>query len=168
MLVASSNILIPDGTLVVELVAFLIVFYIIGKWILPPLNKVITERQAHIAESLKVIDEAKVEMEKAKASYEESVTKGRDDARSILEQANRMAEEIRAESRVKAETEYQRLVSQAEADIETARQVAQQELQVQAAELALQLAGKVIEAEIDPSKHRDLINRSIAAAEAKA
>ena len=45
---ATSNFLVPNGTLIVELIAFLIVLAVIGKYVLPPLNKAMTARQEQI------------------------------------------------------------------------------------------------------------------------
>ena len=42
---ASGNFLIPDGTFLAELVAFLIILFVLRKYVVPPLQKSLTARQ---------------------------------------------------------------------------------------------------------------------------
>lgn len=168
MLVASSNFLVPDATFFVELVAFVLLLAVIGKWILPPINRVMEKRQQEIANSLRVIDEAKDKMSEATSSYERALAKARDDSRTTLEQANRMAEEIRADARQRAQVEYERLVARASSDIEAARQQAIRDLREQAAEMAVDIASKIIGAELTAERHQHLIDDVAAAVEARA
>ncbi len=167
MLISSSNFLVPNATFFVELIAFVLLLGIVAKWILPPINGVMVKRQEEIAQSLTVIDDAKVKMEEATAAYEQAMVKARDDARNALEQANRIAEEIRAEAQEKAKADYDRLVARATTDIEAARQQALRDLQEQAAELALVIAGKVVDAELDAERHRHLIDEVVSTVETR-
>ena len=48
MPLATSNFLVPNGTFIVVLIAFIIVLYVITKYVLPPLNAALTERQEQI------------------------------------------------------------------------------------------------------------------------
>ena len=41
----ASNFLVPNGTFVVELVAFAIIVCLLGKYVIPPINKAMTDRQ---------------------------------------------------------------------------------------------------------------------------
>ena len=166
-MIASSNFLVPNATFFVELIAFVLLLGIVAKWILPPINGVMVKRQQEIAQSLTVIDDAKVKMEEATAAYEQAMVKAHEDARSTLEQANRIAEEIREEARAKATAEYDRLVARATTDIEAARQQALRDLQDQAAELALLIAGKVVGAELNAERHRQLIDEVVSAVETR-
>jgi hypothetical protein len=59
MFIATSNFLIPNATLIVELVAFLVVLAFIGKYVLPYLKKALDERAALIGSQLAAADEAK-------------------------------------------------------------------------------------------------------------
>jgi F-type H+-transporting ATPase subunit b len=168
MILASSNFLVPNATFFVELIAFVILLGVVGKWILPPINRIMEKRQQDIAESLRVIEAAKAKMEEASAAYEAAMARAHSESRSAIEQANRLAEEIRAEARAKAQAEYDRLVSRAASDIESARQQAVGDLREQAAELAIELAAKVIGAELDAQRHRHLVDEVAAAVESQA
>ena len=46
-----GNFLVPNMTFVFELVSFAIIMYVMYKWVLPPINKAMTERQEKIKAS---------------------------------------------------------------------------------------------------------------------
>ena len=68
-----GNFLVPNMTFVFEIVSFLIIMYVMYKWVLPPVNNAMTERQAKIkaqfdeAAQLKADAEAQLEVERAQA-----------------------------------------------------------------------------------------------------
>src|SRR5260370_40545997 len=65
MLIATSNFLIPNSTLIVELIAFLIVLAVIRKYVLPPLAHALDNRAAQIQGQLEAADQAKTHASKA-------------------------------------------------------------------------------------------------------
>ena len=162
MEVASSNFLFPNGTFIVELAAFLIVLFILRRYVLPPISKIIDERQATIRQALADADEAKQRAADAEEEYKRIVSEARQQARSVVEEANRQAEQARADRREQAEAEYQRIVSSAYADIEAQSRRARQELREQAAEMAIAVAEKVIGQGLDRQAQSALIDRTIA------
>ena len=61
---SNSIFLIPNGTIIVELVIFVIVFGIVAKFILPPLQRVMAERETTIRSALEASDEGRHEAER--------------------------------------------------------------------------------------------------------
>ncbi|MBV9661023.1 MAG: F0F1 ATP synthase subunit B [Acidimicrobiales bacterium] len=161
MLVASSNFLVPNATFVVELVAFLLVVFILARYILPPINKVMDERQTTIRQALADAEEAKRRHEEAEAEYSRLVNEGRTQARAVVDEANRMAEQARRERREQADREYDMRVAQASADIEAQARRASEQLREQTADLAIAAAEKVLREGIDRSAQRSLVDRTI-------
>jgi len=161
VLVGSSNFLVPNGTFFVELVAFLIVVFVIGRYILPPINKVMSERQATIHQALLDAEEAKQRQAEAEEEYKRIVNEARVQARSVVEEANKMAEQSRVERRQQAEAEYERIVNSASAEVEAQTRRAQEELRAQTAELAIAVAEKVLGEGIDRSAQTSFIDRTI-------
>lgn len=161
MLVASSNFLVPNGTFFVELAAFLIVVFLLGKYVLPPINRIMDERQATIRQALVDAEEAKRRHEEAEAEYNRLVNEARSQARSVVDEANRMAEQARTERRAQADREYEMRVAQATADIDARVRRASEELRSQTADLAIAAAEKVVGGGIDLSAQRSLVDRTI-------
>jgi F-type H+-transporting ATPase subunit b len=71
---ASSNFLIPNATLIVEVVAFLIVLGFLAKYVLPVLNKTLGERQQQIGAALEAAEKSRAE-ERGRVEYERLVSR---------------------------------------------------------------------------------------------
>ena len=77
MFIATSNFLIPNATLIVELVAFLVVLAFIGRYVLPYLKKALDERAALIGSQLAAADEAKADANAADAQRRAALEEAR-------------------------------------------------------------------------------------------
>ena len=161
MLVAASNFLVPNATFFVELAAFLIVVFLLARYILPPINRIMAERQATIRQALADAEEAKQRAAEAETEYKRVVGEARTQARAVVEEANKMAEQVRAERRQQAEQEYERIVNSAYADIEAQTRRASEELRQQTADLAIAVAERVLGEGIDRRAQSSLIDRTI-------
>lgn len=162
-MLGSSNFLVPNGTLIVEIVAFLIVLFVIWRYVLPVLNKALEERQQQIREALETADRAKAEADETRAQRQTILDEARQQARQIVTQANTNAERVRAEATERGQQEYERLVGSAEAEIALARQRAVEEVSARVAGLVLSVAQQVIGREFDAEAHRALIDEAVAA-----
>ncbi len=91
MLLPASNFLVPNGTFIVVLLAFLVVLWVIGKKVLPILNKALAERQDQIRGELEAADKAKADAEEADAERRAVLEQARVQAREIVAQANTTA-----------------------------------------------------------------------------
>jgi F-type H+-transporting ATPase subunit b len=161
VLAASSNFLVPNDTFIVELVAFLVVVFLLAKYILPPLSRIMEERQATIRQALADAEEAKRRSAEAEEEYKRILGEARTQARAVVEEANKMAEQARSERRQQAESEYERIVSTASAEVDAQTRRAQEELRQQAADLAIAVAEKVLGEGIDRAAQAGLIDRTI-------
>jgi F-type H+-transporting ATPase subunit b len=168
MLASNSNFLVPDGTFIAELIAFLIILGIIAKWILPPLNKAMQARQEEIRSSLEAAEEAKTEADETRAQRQSIIDEARQQGREIVAQANRAADQVRADGQARGQQEYERLVASADAEIALARQRALDEITSRIGALVLSVARQVIEREIDAQRHRALIDEAVSALRAEA
>src|ERR1700722_17667082 len=168
MIADTSNFLIPNGTLIVEIVAFLIVLYVIGRRVLPVVNKQIEARQEQIRESLQAAEKAREEADETRAQRQGILDEARQQARELVSQANRTADQSRADGQLRGQQEYDRLVASADAEINLARQRALDELTSRIGTLVLSVARQVIEREIDAQRHRGLIDEAVSALRAEA
>jgi len=162
-MIASSNFLVPNATLIVEVVAFLIVLGFLGKYVLPVLNKALEERQEQIRTALEAAETARVEAAEADAKRQETLDEARRQAREMITQANKAAERVAAQAEERGRIEYERLVARAEAEIASARQRAVDEVSSKVGTLVIAVARQVIAREIDASSHRALIDEAVAA-----
>ncbi len=163
MFADNSNFLVPDGTFIAEIIAFLIILGIIAKYVLPPLNKAMQARQEEIRTSLAAADAARAEADETRAQRQAILEEARTKAREIVAQANTTAERSVAQAEERGQQEYDRLLRAAEMEIGLAKQRAVDEVSAQLGALALSVARQVIGREIDASSHRDLIDEAVAA-----
>lgn len=166
MLVASENILLPNATIIPEVLAFGVVAYVVFKYVVPPINRAIETRQRNIAESLKVIDEANTRQSAVDEEARTILANARAQARSVVDNANRVAEQLQAEARRRGEEEYAAIVARAQGEIDRSRRQAESSLIEQMAGLVVSTAERVIQAEIDPQRHQRLIDDAISAVNA--
>lgn len=167
MPVATSNFLVPNGTFIVVLLAFLVVVWVVGKKVLPVLNKALTERQDQIRGELEAADKAKADAEDADAERRAALEEARVHAREIVSQANTTAERRIAEAVDQANEAAARIMAAADAEVVTARQAAVEEVTARVGEIVLAAAERVIGREIQAADHRDLIDEAIAAVRAE-
>jgi F-type H+-transporting ATPase subunit b len=163
MPIADSNFLIPNGTFVVVLIAFLIVVGVIARYVLPYLNKVLTERQEQIRGELEAADKAKADAEEADRERRATLDGARAQARDIVTQAQSTAEQIVSSAEGRAQEVYDRIVASGEAEVQVARQAAVEQVSERVGEIVLAAAGRVVEREVQAADHRDLIDEAIAA-----
>lgn len=162
----ASNFLVPNATLIVEIVAFLIVLGVVARYVVPPLNRALSERQEQIRASLAAADAAAAEADATRAQRQEILEEARQQAREIVAHANANAERVRAEAAERAQQEHDRILASATAEIAVARQRAVDEVSAQLGALVMAVARQVIGREIDPAAHRELIDEAVAALQA--
>jgi F-type H+-transporting ATPase subunit b len=163
MLTATSNFLIPNATLIVELIAFLIVLGIIGRVVLPRLNEQLDNRSAQIKSQLEAADEAKADASAADEERRAALEEARHQAREIVAQANRTAERVTSDAQANAQGEYDRIVANAGTELALARQRAIDEAAGRMGEIVLDVVERIIGREVSPEAHRDLIDEAVAA-----
>lgn len=83
----SSNFLIPNGTFFVVLAIFLVVLAVIGTFVVPPILKVLRERDAMVAKTLADNKKSDEQFAAAQADYDEAMTEARVQASSLRDNA---------------------------------------------------------------------------------
>jgi F-type H+-transporting ATPase subunit b len=160
--------LLPNGTFFVELAVFLILVWLITKYIVPPLNRAMEKRQEHIRTALEAADSARADAAAADDERRHALEEARHQAREIVAAANRTAESIKADGQARGQAEYERIVSSAEAEVALARQRAVEEAANRMGDIVMETVERVIGREVDAASHRDLIDQAVAALTADA
>jgi F-type H+-transporting ATPase subunit b len=146
-------------TLIIQGVAFFAVVLIVMRFLWPPLMAAIEERRKKIAEGLAAGSRAQKDLDEAKVKAQEIIREARDKSVQIVDQASKRAAEIIEEARTTAIAEGQRLVAQAHEEIALDTTKARAALSKQVASLAVQGASHLLEREIDPKTHADLLGK---------
>ena len=146
-------------TLFAQLISFAIFVWFCKKYIWPPVVEAMEERQKQIADGLNAAEKAEADLESARAEVEQQLLEAKSRAAGIIDQANKRAAQIVDEAKTQAVTEGQRLKDAAQADIDQEVNRAKEQLRGKVAALALAGAEKVLEASIDESKHKDIVDK---------
>lgn len=168
LLAANTDFLVPTATIIPEAITFLILVWIVAKYVAPRINKVLETRRAQIAESLEVIEIAKSTEEESRVRAEALLADAQREARTQIESATKLGEEMREDLAKRGREEYERTMARAQTEIDRATQRATDELRRQVADLVVIATEAVIGRELDIEAHRDLIDEAIAEVEARA
>ncbi|MGY2875700.1 F-type H+-transporting ATPase subunit b [Marmoricola sp. URHA0025 HA25] len=162
-----SNFLVPNGTFFVELFAFLLILFILGKYVIPPINAAMTARQEAIRKQFTDLDQAKADAKSAEEEFRAQIADARHEAARIREEAREQGAGIIAEMREQAQAEAARIVEHAHSQIEADRQQAVTSLRAEVGSLATDLAGRIVgEALEDQARQSRVVDRFLADLEA--
>jgi F-type H+-transporting ATPase subunit b len=147
------------GTLIIQIIVFLILVWFTMKFVWPPIAAALDERARKIAEGLAAADKAKAELQEADKKVEQELAKSRAEVAQLLADAERRAQSIVEEAKGRATEEANRIVAAARADAEQQTVRAREALRDQVAMLAVKGAEQILRREVNPSVHADLLNR---------
>ena len=148
-----------NATIIGQAIVFLVLIWFSWKFIWPPLMKAVEDRQKKIADGLAAAERGQKELQQSHGEAAGIVTAAREKALKIVDQANRRSNEIIEEARVTAITEGQRLVGDARQEVTLEQARARDALRKDVASLAVAGASRLLEREIDPKAHADLIEK---------
>jgi F-type H+-transporting ATPase subunit b len=150
------------GTFVWMLVSFGILAFILIKWGWPMILKALKSREEAIANSLNEAAKAREEMKGLVAHNEELLRQAKIERDEMLRNARMASDQIVEEARAKATAEADRIVEAARENINYEKLKAMHELKNQIANLSIEIAEKLIRAELsDKSKADALIQKEL-------
>jgi F-type H+-transporting ATPase subunit b len=157
----TAGLLDINGTLIAELIAFLLMLGVLARWVYPPIIRAAEARQLQIKQQLEQADKARQEAEQRLGEAEAEIQRAREQAGQIIDRANRAAELIQQEAQEKAREEAKRIVEAASRDIDAERQRAIHAIRLQMADLVGAAVGKIVTDSLDGERHRKLIEAAI-------
>jgi F-type H+-transporting ATPase subunit b len=147
------------GTLIIQMIVFLILVGFTMKFVWPPIAAALDERAKKIAEGLSAADKAKADLAQANKRVEEQLSAARDDAAKRLADAERLAQSLIEEAKARANEEGAKIVAAAKAEAEQAVVKAREALREEVAALAVKGAEQILRREVNASVHADLLGR---------
>ncbi|MGH8867290.1 MAG: F0F1 ATP synthase subunit B [Actinomycetes bacterium] len=164
----TQNFLVPNGTFIAEVVAFALLLWAMGRWVLPPLQKAMKERQELIRSQFDEAKEARERLEAAEQEYRELLDQTRAEASRTREEARAEGQAIIAELRSKAEQEAERVRQRGEEQLAAERDQVIAALRAEIGELAVKLAERIVgETLTDEQAQRRVVDRFLADLEAR-
>jgi len=159
----TQNFLVPNATFFVELAAFLLLFYLLARFVIPPINRAMTGRQDAIRRQFAELDEAKADARAAEEKYKAQTADARKQAGKIREEAHEQGDQIVAEAREQAQVEAKRIVDHGRAQLEAERKQALASLRAEVGTLATDLASRIVgESLEDDERSTRVVDRFLA------
>lgn len=156
-----------DGRLfVTQLIAFLVLLFVLKKWVFPPIIRSIDKRQETIDATVREATEAREALEKAESKAGEVLSEARKEAEAVLARTQEEAQRAIAESETKAKERAEQIVADARTQLDADVKKARTALKKDAVQLVAAATEKIIGEKIDSAKDKSLIERSLEKAEA--
>jgi F-type H+-transporting ATPase subunit b len=146
-----------NATLIGQAIWFAIFIWITMKYVWPPLQKAMADRQAQIAEGLAAAERGKHEQDLAAKRSADALRQAKEKSAEIVAQAEKRAQQIVDEAKGNAKVEADKVVAGAKAEIDQEVERAKQQLRERVAELAVAGAEKILRKEVNASAHAAML-----------
>ncbi|NUW41512.1 F0F1 ATP synthase subunit B [Nonomuraea rhodomycinica] len=158
---AGASIILPTvAEMVIGGFAFLVVLFVVGRILVPRIQKTLAERTDLIEGGIKRAEAAQAEAQALQQQYRDQLAEARQEAARLREEAREQAAQIKAELREEAQAEARRLIEAAHAQIEADRQQAFAQLRAEIGRLSIDLAGRIVgESLEDEARQRRTVDR---------
>jgi F-type H+-transporting ATPase subunit b len=155
------NPLVPHtAELIVGAIAFTLLFLVLRSRVVPMFEKAFAARTEAIQGGIERAEKAQLEAQRALVQYNEQLSKAREEAQTLREEARVQGTAIVEELRTKAQEEAARITAAAHASIEAERQQAVTSLRNEVGTLAVELASKIVgEALEDQARQSRIVDR---------
>jgi F-type H+-transporting ATPase subunit b len=146
-------------TLVVQMIVFVVLIWFTKKFVWPMITVAMEERSRKIAMGLAAAEKGQQELAQANQKSDAIIREARERATQIIDQAQHRANDLVEQAKSTATQEGQRLVAAAQQQITLESNRAREALRKEVAQIAVGAASKLLEREIDPRAHADLISK---------
>jgi len=144
-------------TLVTQMIVFLLLVVFTMKFVWPHIMNALEERKKRIADGLAAAEKGEKALTEAKSNADEVLREARSRALQIEDQARKRANEIIDQAKQTAISEGERLVAAAQQRTELEINRAREQLRKEVATLAIRGASQLLEREVDPRTHSELL-----------
>lgn len=150
-----------NGTLLAQILNFVLLFVFLRIVAWPPLVKAMEARRQRIEEQITAAEAERKEAERARLQREEALATARADAQAIIDRAERVAADQSKALLDEARAQAERIRTDAEEGIAREREAALAALRGEVADLALLAAGKVLGQRVGEPEDRRLVEEFI-------
>jgi F-type H+-transporting ATPase subunit b len=159
---ADAGLLTPNGTFFAELIAFILMILVLGRYAYPRIIKAATERESKIEAGLRAAQEAEERLSKVQVQVERTLEEARAQARDILNRSHGEATAEAQEVIAKARADAEALIERARAEIGGERDRAIQDLRNEVASLVVATTQRLLGDTLDAKAHQRLIDEALA------
>src|ERR1700744_3162747 len=139
-----NNFLVPNGTFFFVLAIFLIVLAVIGTFVVPPVMRVLRERDNMVAKTVADNKKSAEQFEAAQADYEKAMTEARVQASSFRDNARTEGRKVVDDARAAAEQQVLVTLQQAGEQLKRERDAVELDLRANVGTMSATLASRIL------------------------
>jgi F-type H+-transporting ATPase subunit b len=141
------------------MVVFFILWWVVAKFVWPPLIKALDERAAKVADGLAAAEKGKVDLDLATKRADQALAEAKNEGTQRIAEAEKCAQQSAEEIKQNAQTEAARIIAQAKSEAEQQVIRARDVLRNEVAVLAVKGAEQILRREVDPKAHAALLDQ---------
>jgi len=154
---------INPGLIVWTIITFIILLVILRAMAWKPLLHALSAREEKIRTALQQSEAAQLEAQRLLEENKRQLALAEGQSQQIIKEGREMGERIKAEVVEKANASSRHMIEQAKDEIRREKEAALTELRTEVADLAILAAGKILDANLDTPKQRQLVDATIKA-----
>ena len=149
------------GLIFWTIITFIVVLVVLKRTAWKPLVNALTSREEQIRVALQQAEEAQAEGKKLLEENKRQLAQAEEQSQRVIKEGREMAERLKAEIVERAHASSRQMVEQAKEEIRREKETALNELRTEVADLAIGAAGKILDANLDTPKQRQLVDSVI-------
>lgn len=155
------SLLIPEtGLLFWMLLAFGVVFFVLAKYGWPAIVNMVEERSDFINNSVKIAEEAHLQLENIKLTSDNILSETRQKQMDILQEGSALRAKMIDEAKEQANANAEKIIASARLEIQKERDLALGDIKRQVAELSLEIAEKIVRQQLgNNEEQRKLVEK---------
>jgi len=147
--------------LVAQIINFGIVLFVLWRFALRPLLKVMSKRSGEIEQSLKNAQEIEKRLQEAGESKEQIIIEAKQEAQIIMERVHNDAEKIKELKLQETRQEMEKLAAKAKASLKSEKEKIIKEAKAEVGQLVIAASSKLIGKNLDTETNRQLVKETI-------
>lgn len=152
---------IDVGSIIFTLINTLILFLVLKHFLFGRVNKILEDRQNEVSNTYKTADETLENANQLKSQYSELMAGAKDESAEIVQNAVKKAQHSSDTIIANAKSEAQHIIEKANLETEREMKKAKVQLQNEISDMAVLMAEKIVEREINKDDHEKLIKEFI-------
>ena len=150
-----------NATLIAQILNFLVLVFVLAKFVYKPVLGIMEERKNKIASDLETAEKAKNYAEADKAEYAAKLADARQEAQAIIENARKTAQAAHDKIMADTKVEQEQYVAAQKEIIATEKKKAMDEVRAQVISLSMIAAGKIVEQKLNSEEDKQMASKIV-------
>lgn len=144
-----------------QIINFLIIFYILKRFLYKPVLEMLKKREDNISEGIKQAEEARKTLERTLEEERKILTKASKEGKELIEEARMQAIETAKEIEENTKKQTEKMILEARRQIEQDTSEVEKKLSGKISVLALDILNKSLEGMFDTKEQKQIVNKAL-------